>query len=130
MGSLSPEKLQAIQAWAAEQGKHLAQQAFGESGPDINTPLDVMEQASAVAALGVIEGLLTVALQQQAQKLPHDLPCPVCQRLCLVEQKPRPLAVLGGQLNYPEPFCYCPTCRRDFFPPQDSVATGRPRLQS
>jgi hypothetical protein len=34
----------------------------------------------------------------------------------------------GGQLSQREPLCYCPDCRRDFFPPTAPAASGRPRL--
>jgi hypothetical protein len=43
-----------------------------------------------------------------------------------VGQEPRALVGHGGStLTYREPRCYCPACRRDFFPSTGRVAPGR-----
>ena len=75
-----------------------------------------MEQVAAAAATGLTEGTLDTLLEQHAQTLGTEQPCPDCGRLCAVDFEDRPLAVHGGQLTLHEPVSHCPDCRRDFFP--------------
>ena len=44
--------------------------------------------------------------------------CPDCQQECPVEPDREPLILQGirGEIEYQEPRCYCPRCRRAFFP--------------
>lgn len=51
--------------------------------------------------------------------------CPDCQRECPVEPDREPLILQGirGEIEYQEPRCYCPRCRRAFFPSGRSIAT-------
>lgn len=53
--------------------------------------------------------------------------CPDCERECPLHEDPEAIILQGrrSELEYLEPRCYCPSCRRDFFPtrPSDS-ATG------
>jgi hypothetical protein len=48
--------------------------------------------------------------------------CPDCEQLCPVAPDPEPIILQGmrGEIEYQEPRCHCPACRRDFFP------SGRP----
>jgi hypothetical protein len=126
---LSPERLQEIRDLAAQWGQIVARRSFGEDGPGLSIDLAAMEEVAAAAAAGLTEGTLAVLLERQAQALGAQQPCPGCGRLCPVGREERPLAVEGGRLTLSEPVCHCPDCRRDFFPPQDLSATGRPRLQ-
>jgi hypothetical protein len=123
----SAQKLQEIHDLAAGWGKIIARRVA--AAPD--TPLDfqALEQVAAAAARGLTEGTLTTLLEQQAQALQPEQPCPDCGRLCPVGYEDRPLAVPGGQLALHEPLCHCPDCRRDFFPPAARPAPGQPRLQ-
>jgi hypothetical protein len=127
--NVSAEKLQEIHELAAGWGKIIARRVFGESGPDKETDFQAMEQVAAAAARGLIEGTLSTLVAQQAQTLGTEQLCPDCGYLCVVGHEDRPLTVKGGQLTFSEPVCYCPDCRRDFFPPQDLPASGQPRLQ-
>jgi hypothetical protein len=52
-------------------------------------------------------------LQQQAQALGAQQPCPHCGRACTLQVQPRPLEVQGGRLQHQEPVGHCPDCRRD-----------------
>jgi hypothetical protein len=114
---LSEQKLQEIRELAAGWGKIVARRAFGESAPAEGIDLAAMEQLAAAAAAGLTEGTLGVLLEQQAQALAPQQPCPDCGRLCTVGHEDRPLAVKGASLTLHEPVCHCPDCRRDFFPP-------------
>jgi hypothetical protein len=120
-GKLPEQKLQEIRELAAGWGKIVARRA-AESGQ----PLDLMEmeRLAAAAAAGLTEGTLGTLLDQQAQALAPQQPCPDCGRLCDVAHQDRPLAVKGGVvLSLHEPVCHCPDCRRDFFPPQGAPAS-------
>jgi hypothetical protein len=126
---LSPQKLQEIREVAAQWGKIVARRAFGEPSPDRPLDFQAMEQVAAAAARGLTEGTLATLLEQQAQVLPAEQPCPACGRLCPVGVEDRPLTVKDAQLTLHEPICHCPDCRRDFFPPADLSAPGQPQLQ-
>jgi hypothetical protein len=123
---LSPQELQNIRDFAAQWGKIVARRAFGDAGPGLDADLTTLEQVAAAAARGLTEGTLTTLLEQQAQALPADYPCPDCGQLCPVHHEPRPLIGQGGTLTYREPVCHCPACRRDFFPSTAGLAPGRP----
>lgn len=126
---LSPQDLQEIRNLAAQWGKIVARRAFGEAGPGPTTTFTTLEQLAAAAA-GLTEGTLTALLEQQAGALGEQQPCPACGRPCPVRREGRPLHLDSGQqVPYHEPLCHCPDCRRDFFPPTGSPATGQPRLQ-
>ena len=125
---LTPQQLQELRALASQWGKIVARRAFGDAGPGLDVDLDAMEQVAQAAAAGLTEGTLQTCLEQQAQALGDEQPCPACGRPCPVQREPRPLAVRGGRLEQSEPVCHCPTCRRDFFPPAAAAAPRRPRL--
>jgi hypothetical protein len=126
---LPPHVLQEIRDFAAQWGKIVARRAFGEAGPGTDIDFDAMEQVARAAAAGLIQGTLDTLLERQAQALGDEQPCPDCGRPCPVRREERSLALRGGRLVQAEPVCYCPDCRRDFFPPTAAAAPGRPRLQ-
>jgi hypothetical protein len=125
---LTPQQLQELRALATQWGKIIARRAFGDDGPGLDIDLDAMEQIAQAAAAGLNEGTLQTLLEQQADALGPQQPCPDCGRTCSLQRETRPLAVCGGRLNQSEPVCHCPDCRRDFFPPTDSLAPRRARL--
>jgi hypothetical protein len=47
-----------------------------------------------------------------------------------VETEPRTIQVCGGMIEYAEPICHCPACRRDFFPSPPELAARLARLLS
>jgi hypothetical protein len=119
-GKLSDQKLQEIRELAAAWGKIVARRA-AESAESLD--LEGMEQLAVAAAAGLTEGTLGTLLEQRAEALGTQQPCPDCGRLCAVGREDRPLAVKGGQLTLHEPVCHCPDCRRDFFPPAGAPAS-------
>jgi hypothetical protein len=126
---VSPQDLRKIRELAAEWGKIVARRIGDAEAADLD--FQAMEQIAATAAAGLTEGTFATLLQQQAQTLPPQLPCPDCGRLCPVQQESRPMTVRAGQtIPLTEPVCHCPDCRRDFFPPQDTPPSGQPPLQS
>jgi hypothetical protein len=114
----SSEDVRTLRALAAEWGKVVARRAFGPQGPGLDVNLSAMEELALEVSRGLVEGTLGTLLEQQAQALGAEHPCPACQRLCPVKREPRTLHFPGGhQVPHDEPFCHCPDCRRDFFPP-------------
>ena len=120
--TFTPEELQELRDLAARWGKIVARRAFGDGGPGLDVDLDAMEQIARAAASGLTEGTLQTLLEQQADALGEQQPCPACGRPCAVLREQRPLQVQGAQLQQSEPVCHCPDCRRDFFPPTTGPA--------
>ena len=121
---LTPALLQEIRDLARGWGKIVAKRAFGESGPGLDVDFDMMEQIALAAALGLTEGTLSTSLEQQAQALAGDQPCPACGTPCPVRHQQRTLATPTASVPHDEPVGRCPTCRRDFFPPTTRPASG------
>jgi hypothetical protein len=117
----TPEELQELRQLAAQWGKIVAKRAFGEDGPGLEVDFRTMEQIAAAAAQGLTEGTLQLLLEQQAQKLPDQQPCPDCGRLCPTQPHTRSLSARGAEVEQVERMAHCPDCRRDFFPPADGV---------
>jgi hypothetical protein len=133
MGSrkLTPEDLEHISKLAKSWGKIIVRRAFGDEGPGLEVDLDQMEQVAVAAARGLTAGALEEATSQQSQLLGSMQPCPQCAQPCPVDWDERPIQVRGGTtFQHREPECYCPTCRRAFFPSASPVEAGCPRLQS
>ena len=123
----TPEELQDIRDVAARWGKIVARRAFGDAGPGLDADLATLERIALAAAGGLTEGTLAALLEQQAQALPAEVPCPACGSPCPIYHEPRTLATAhGGTLPYREPAAHCPACRRDFFPSASGPAPGRP----
>jgi hypothetical protein len=118
----TPQELQELRELATQWGKIIARRAFGDDGPGFDIDLDTMEQIAQAAAAGLNEGTLQILLEQQAEALGGQQPCPDCGRLCTLRRHQRPLQVQGGQLHQREPLGHCPDCRRDFFPPAAAAA--------
>lgn len=118
-------QLEAIRALAAQWGKIVARRAFGDTGPGLDVDLFALEAVADAAARGLTEGTLVTLLEQQAQALPCEQPCPDCGHRCAVVHESRPLISQGGSMTYREPVCHCPACRRDFFPSPAGPAPRR-----
>src|SRR5258705_12671611 len=93
---LPPELLQEIRDLAAGWGKIVARRAFGDGGPGLDTDFEAMEQLAGAAAAGLTEGALATLLEQQAQALGDQVPCPDCGTPCAVHREPRTLQLPGG----------------------------------
>ena len=113
---LTPEELQAVTRLAKQWGKIVVRQAFGESGPGLDVDFAQMEEVARAAAQGVTAGAIEAATMQQGIPLGERQPCPKCDKLCSVAPAERPFHRKGAEVQLREPKCYCPTCRRDFFP--------------
>lgn len=120
----SAESLEEIKNLAASWGKRVARRALKDAPPDGKMDLQAMEQFAQAALAGLNKGTFEALLDQQSRSLPDHQPCPACGRICLVVPEDRPLIVLGGAVTFHEPVCYCPGCRRDFFPSEGLSASG------
>lgn len=118
------KELRELRDLAAQWGKIVSKRAFGEQGPGLDVDFRTMEQIALAAAQGLTEGTLQLLLQQQADQLPPDQPCPDCGKLCPVQPSSRPLVTRGAAITQAEPLAHCPDCRRDFFPPAHAAGPG------
>jgi hypothetical protein len=103
-------------------GKIVARRVHEEVGADLDLDADDMEQIAKFAACAVAKGTIEELLEKKAALLGPEQPCPTCERLCPVERKPRSIQFWGGEVQYREPKCHCPACRRDFFPSASGIA--------
>jgi hypothetical protein len=120
----TPEELRQLHDLARQWAKIVSKRAFGDDGPGLDVDFRAMEQIAAAAAHGLTEGTLELLLQQQADKLPAQQPCPDCGKLCPTESHNRSLAAQGAEVEQTERLAHCPDCRRDFFPPTGSSGPG------
>jgi hypothetical protein len=122
---LTPEDLQKVRDLAAQWGTIVARRALGDDGPGLDVGLAAMEEVAAAAARGLTEGTLAHLLEQHAERLGAEQPCPGCGQPCPVRRDPRPLVMGDGTtVVQKEPACHCPACRRDFFPPTTAAGSG------
>ncbi len=130
MGSrkLSPQDLENIKQLAKSWGKIVVRRAFGEEGPGLDVDLAQMEDVAVAAAQGLTAGALEEATAQQARQLGAEQACPQCGKLCGVTEDERDVQVRGGSFQHCEPVCYCPACRRSFFPSTSAPEAGHARL--
>lgn len=45
-----------------------------------------------------------------------DHGCPQCGQSCRAAPQPRTMQTLDGEVEFAEPKCFCPACRKSFFP--------------
>lgn len=127
---LTPADLARIKELARQWGKVVVRHAFGELGPGLDVDLDQMEEVSSAAVAGLAAGTLEAATGQQAQTLGAEHACPSCGKVCPTHQEARTIQGLDGPFEHAEPVCYCPTCRRDFFPSAAAAETRHARLHA
>lgn len=120
----TPEELHQLHELARQWAKIVSKRAFGDDGPGLDVDFRTFEQIATAAAQGLTEGTLQLLLEQQADKLPPEQPCPHCGKLCPTRPHTRPLAAQGAEVVQAERIAHCPDCRRDFFPPANSSGAG------
>jgi hypothetical protein len=120
----TPEELRELHDLARQWAKIISKRAFGDDGPGLDVDFRTFEQIAHAAAHGLTEGTLQLLLEQQADKLPDDQPCPACGQLCPTQPHTRSLTARGAEVEQVERIAHCPDCRRDFFPPADTAGTG------
>ncbi len=106
-----------IERVAGGWGKVVARRVEEQVGPDLDLDADDIERFAKGAACAMAREAIAELLEKKAAALGPEQPCPRCQRPCPVEREPRAIQFWGGPVEYREPKCHCPACRRDFFPP-------------
>ncbi len=110
-------------------GEIVTRRAYGEEGPGLDLDFDSIESLAVDMGQVVIRGIIEDVLQIQFKRLGDHQPCPECSQACPVDKSPRTVQVRGATVQYDEPVCHCPACRRDFFPsPPEFAARLAPRL--
>ena len=83
-----------------------------------------IEELTAEIGDEVARQLAGMMLQRRSDSISEQLAheCPDCGSACPIEPDAEPiiLQAIRGDIEYSEPRCFCPRCRRDFFP------SGRP----
>lgn len=111
------------QTWSpvvAEKVKELAglikMERFGVEGvPEEFTFSQIEEIGHQVGQMAATEVDRTL-VDNHRQHFVGEHPCPGCARLCPCRVTERDLATRDGPAALPEAACYCPDCRRAFFP--------------
>lgn len=109
-------------------GKIVARRAYGDEGPGLDLDFDSIEALAVDMGQAVIRGTVEEILKTQFQRLGTQQACPQCGRASPVTRAPRTIQVRGGTIDYDEPICHCPACRRDFFPAPPELAARLAQL--
>jgi hypothetical protein len=109
-------------------GKIVARRVHEQVGPDLDLDADDIEQVAMSAACAVAKGAIEELLEKKAGVLGAEQPCPGCGKLCPVQRASRSIQFWGAEVQYLEPNCHCPACRRDFFPSASRPASHTARL--
>jgi len=127
---LTAADLDHVREVARQWGKVIVRHAFGEQGPGLDVDMAQMEEVATAAVQGLSAGTLESATFQQAETLGAEQACPACGKVCVIKREQRTIQGLDGPFEHDEPVCYCPTCRRDFFPSASDSENGHARLHS
>ena len=125
-----PEDLSQLRDMAYGWGKVVSRRAYGEDGPGLDIDFDSIESLAVDIGQAVIKGAIEEVLKTQLKLLGDHQPCPACKRACPVDTASRTIQGRGGTIEYHEPICHCPACRRDFFPSPPEFAARLARLLS
>ena len=109
-------KQETISRLAAQFAQQVADEIYGEKGPDDGCDIDAIEDDAVIAARAAFDAVIARALTLQNEQLPNQLPCPQCQQACDVEIEERTIQGRMGPATIQEPVCSCSTCSRAFFP--------------
>jgi len=123
-----PEDLSDLRDMAYGWGKVVSRRAYGDEGPGLDIDFDSIESLAVDMSHAVLRGTIEETLKSQFRLLGDHQPCPRCARPCDVTAKPRTIQVRGGPIQYDEPVCHCPACRRDFFPSPPQFAARLAQL--
>ena len=125
-----PEDLSNLRDMAYGWGKIVCRRAFGDEGPGLDIDFDSIESLAVDIGQAVIKGAIEETLKTQLKILGDCQPCPQCARACPLDTESRTIQVRGGTIEYAEPLCHCPACRRDFFPSAAELAARLAQLLS
>ena len=103
--------------------KYLLHKFYGPDGPPWGTPLTQIEDLILALQRALSQHCFTLALTQQAQRLPDaGRLCPTCgQPLSFSDPRTRSANTRAGLACWQEPTAHCLDCRRDCFPQSRSL---------
>jgi hypothetical protein len=125
-----PEDWSELRNLAYGWGKVVSRRAYGDDGPGLDIDYDSIESLAVDMGQAMIKGAIEEVLRTQLKRLGDHQPCPACARACPVTTASRTIQGRGGTIEYNEPVCHCPACRRDFFPSSPQLETRLARLLS
>src|SRR5260370_25738559 len=117
-----PEDLSDLRDMAYGWGKVVSRRAYGDDGPGLAIDFDSIESLAVDMGQALIQGAIEEVLKTQLKLLGDHQPCPECARACPVRAASRTIQGRGSAVQYDEPVCHCPACRRDFFPSPPELA--------
>ena len=127
---VSPTICPTFATWLTGGGKLFPDVPMGTKGRG-STSTSIPSSPLAVdMGQAVIKGAIEEVLRTQLKLLGDHQPCPACARACPVDTESRTIQVRGGTIQYDEPVCHCPACRRDFFPSPPELAARLAQLLS
>ena len=121
-------KAQEIREEIRRFAEQLRQKVYAEQGyPDWGTLFSEIEELGVQIGDAVCREFVGQVVSEQA-RVPEgsgpEVRCPTCGGpLKPRDAEPRSLLTRRGEVNWQEPQCYCPQCRKAFFP---SVQEFRP----
>jgi hypothetical protein len=112
---------QKVQERVAVFARQLAVEELGEiDDSNALSWLDAVERRAVEIGNAIVTEIVKVKAEQRAAE-DHDSTCPQCGKLGRYQsQRERSLVTLRGPTTIPEPKYYCPCCRKDFFPDDQS----------
>ena len=94
----------------------IARERFGRQGVPLDITFSEIEeighQAGQMVAAQVDHQLVT----EHQDHFADEQACPQCGQPCASKPCERELTTRDGTMELPESICYCPKCRRSFFP--------------
>lgn len=123
-----PEDLSKLSGMAYGWGKIVSRRAFGDEGPGLDIDFESIETLAFDMSRSVLKGTIEETLKTQLKLLGDHQACPECGRDSPLTTKPRTIQVRGATIEYEEPVCHCPACRRDFFPGTPELAARLAQL--
>ena len=94
----------------------LLEERFGPDGPGSDMDFASIERWAHEMGRTVARRLCEQTANQQSANHEESRHCPDCQRECGGEIETRELLTRDGPIQLNEFRCYCPHCRRAFFP--------------
>jgi hypothetical protein len=104
-----------------ELGKLIAQERFGPEGVPIDITFSEIEEIGHQAGQMVAAQVDRELVGDHQEHFADEQACPQCGQPCASRPCERDLTTRDGRMGLPEAVCYCPTCRRSFFPSADSL---------
>ena len=124
MESLREERRAKIERLSAELAKLLYEGILEEPKEGEELTFAQIEARAHEAGRQVARRATEQAVQTHAERFDGLQPCPCCGQLCDVAARKRKILTVDGPVELTEPACYCPTCRRAFFPSAGPVEVG------